>query len=149
MSGKDMVFSAPNIFIYMAALTVLHCLLVETQPVYAACRDVHVAQVTPWHVLSWHSLQAPFFFEGLQEGQGASPFSSVSLHLYCPLMLLPQSNQRKDSDILLSHPALYIFFFSKRLKLSEKMVSPRKLNEEFGFDIFIYCTGTIQWLKDI
>lgn len=142
MSGKDTAFSAPSIFICMAALTVPHCLLVQTQPV---SRDVRVAQVTPWRVLWLHSLQAPFFLKDFKKDREL-PLSLVSLTLDCPHMLLPQFNQRKDSDICLIHTAFYFFFFSKRLKLSGKMVSPRKLNWEFGFGIFIFCTGIIQCL---
>lgn len=141
-----MAFSAPSIFIYVAVLTVLHCLLVQTQPVemYMLPR-LHPDMSCRGTVCKLLSCLKDC------KKDRELPFSSVSLCLDCPHMLLPQFNQRKDSDTCLIHPALYIFFFSKRLKLSEKMVSPRKLNGEFGFDIFIYCTGTIQCsgLKEI
>lgn len=87
------------------------------------------------------------FLNGCRKDRGAS----LLLSLDCPHVFLPQFNQRNELDICLIHPALYIFFFSKRLKLSGKMLSPQKLNGEFGFDMFIYCTGIIRssGLKEI
>lgn len=144
MFGKDMAFSAPSIF---------HLYGCSYCPTLFASADT--ASVWRWTCCPGQTLTSPvmaqsasfFLFQRTARRTESSPFPQSRLSPHALASVQPEERVRYMPG---SSIPLY-FLFSKRLKLSGKVVSPQKLNGEFGFDMFIYCTGIIQCsgLKEI